>query len=134
MDNNFNSSVLYLSGAQQIEIHNHTSISNINIINRTTTYQGIAIHLSCKKAWDFISFFKAYSIQITNFHTAIYLKTEKLADINNPCWMNANSFHSIFIDGCQYGIEIIGNGALPYEISGNTFAGIQVQCRKQTKK
>lgn len=134
VDNIFNSSVLYLSGAQQIEIHNHTSISNINIINRTTTYQGIAIHLSCKKAWDFISFFQAYSIQITNFNTAIYLKTEKLADINNPCWINANSFHSIFIDGCQYGIEIIGNSALPYEISGNTFAGIQVQCRKQTKR
>ncbi|MCX2826152.1 hypothetical protein RGU76_00980 [Bacillus pseudomycoides] len=134
VDNSFNSSVLYLSGAQQIEIPNHTSISNINIINRTTTYQGIAIHLSCKKAWDFISFFQAYSIQITNFNTAIYLKTEKLADINNPCWINANSFHSIFIDGCQYGIEIIGNSALPYEISGNTFTGIQVQCRKQTKK
>ncbi|MEN1936959.1 hypothetical protein AAIE21_15525 [Paenibacillus sp. 102] len=134
VDNSFNSSVLFLSGAQQIEIHNHTCISNINIINRTTTYQGIAIHFSCTKAWDFISFVKAYSIQITNFHTAIYLKTEKLEDINNPCWINANSFHSIFIDGCQYGIEIVGNGELPYEISGNTFTGIQVQCRKQTKK
>ncbi|MEI4619863.1 hypothetical protein KFD70_06835 [Bacillus pfraonensis] len=134
VDNSFNSSVLFLSGAQQIEIHNHTSISNLNIINRTTTYQGIAIHFSCTKAWDFISFVKAHSIQITNFHTAIYLKTEKLEDINNPCWINANSFHSIFIDGCQYGIEIVGNGELPYEISGNTFTGIQVQCRKQTKK
>lgn len=134
VDNSFNSSVLFLSGAQQIEIHNHTSISNINIINRTTTYQGIAIHFSCTKAWDFISFVKAHSIQITNFHTAIYLKTEKLEDINNPCWINANSFHSIFIDGCQYGIEIVGNSELPYEISGNTFTGIQVQCRKQTKK
>ncbi|MCI0766027.1 hypothetical protein [Bacillus sp. TL12] len=134
VDNSFNSSVLFLSGAQQIEIHNHTCISNINIINRTTTYQGIAIYFSCTKAWDFISFVKAYSIQITNFHTAIYLKTEKLEDINNPCWINANSFHSIFIDGCQYGIEIVGNGELPYEISGNTFTGIQVQCRKQTKK
>ncbi|MBY0595820.1 pectate lyase family protein [Bacillus bingmayongensis] len=134
MDNSFNSSVLFLSGTQQIEIHNHTCISNINIINRTTTYQGIAIHFSCTKAWDFISFVKAHSIQITNFHTAIYLKTEKLEDINNPCWINANSFHSIFIDGCQYGIEIVGNSELPYEISGNTFTGIQVQCRKQTKK
>jgi hypothetical protein len=134
VDTNFNSSVIFLSGSQQIEIHNHTSISNINIINRTTTYQGVAIHLSCKKAWDFISFLKIYSIQITNFHTAIYLKTEKLQDINNPCWINANSFQSIFIDGCQYGIELDGNSDLPNEISGNTFYGLQVQCRKQTKK
>ncbi|MFE4896533.1 glycoside hydrolase family protein [Peribacillus butanolivorans] len=134
VDNSFNSSVIFLSGAQQIEIHNHTTISNINIINRTTTYQGIAIHLYCEKAWDFISFFKACSLQITNFNTAIYLKTEKLLNINTPCWINANSFHSIFIDGCQYGIEIVGNGELPYEISGNMFTGIQVQCRSQTKK
>ena len=134
MDNSFNSTVIFLSGAQQIEIHNHTSISDINIINRTTTYQGIAIQLYCKNAWDFISFFKANSIQITNFHTALYFKTEKLQNINTPCWINANSFHSIYIDGCQYGIEIDGNSDLPYEISGNTFTDIQVQCRKQTKK
>lgn len=134
VDNSFNSTVIFISGAQQIEINNHTTISNINIINRTSTYLGIAIQLYCKKAWDFISFFKAYSIQITNFYTAIYLKTEKLLNINTPCWINANSFDSIFIDGCQHGIEIVGNSDLPYEISGNTFTGIQVQCRKQTKK
>ncbi|KMY51029.1 hypothetical protein [Peribacillus loiseleuriae] len=134
VDNSFNSSVIFLSGAQQIEIHNHTSISNINIMNRTNTYQGIAIHLACKKAWDFISFLKIHAIQITNFQTAIYLKTEQLQDISTPCWINANSFDSIFIDGCQYGIEIVGNSDLPYEISGNTFTGIQVQCRAQTKK
>ncbi|MFJ7467871.1 hypothetical protein ACIQWI_04905 [Peribacillus frigoritolerans] len=134
VDTSFNSSVIFLSGAQQIEIHNHTAISNINIINRTTTYQGIAIHLYCNKAWDFISFFKASSLQITNFHTALYLKTEKLSNVDTPCWINANSFESIFIDGCQYGIEIVGSSDLPYEISGNTFTGIQVQSRKQTKK
>lgn len=134
VDDRFNSTVILLSGDQQIENHNHTSISDINIKNRTTTYQGIAVQLYCKKAWDFISFVKVNSIQITNFHTAIYLKTEKLQNKNNPCWINANSFHTIFIDGCQYGIEIDGNSDLPYEISGNTFIGIQVQCRKQTKK
>jgi hypothetical protein len=134
VDVSFRSSVIFLSGAQQIEIHNHTSISNINIINRTTTYQGTAIHLYCAKAWDFISFVKASSIQITNFHTAIYLKTEILQDINTPSWINANAFDSIFIDGCQYGIEIVGSSDIPYEISGNTFTGLQVQCRQQTKK
>lgn len=134
VDDSFNSTVILLSGAQQIEMHNHTSISNINIINRTTTYQGIAIQLYCKKAWDFISFIRVNSIQITNFHTALYLKTEKLQNKNTPSWINANSFNSIFIDGCQYGIEIDGNSDLPYEISGNTFTGVQVQCRKQTKK
>ncbi|WP_285765470.1 hypothetical protein [Peribacillus sp. SI8-4] len=134
VDKSFNSSVIFLSGEQQIEIHNHTAISNINLINRSASYQGIAIHLSCKKAWDFISFFKASSLQITNFQTAIYLKTEKLFNVDTPCWINANSFQSIYIDGCQYGIEIVGNSDLPYEISGNTFTDIQVQCRKQTKK
>lgn len=134
VDNSFNSTVIFLSGAQQIENHNHTSLSNINIINRTTTYQGIAIQLYCKKAWDFISFIRVNAIQITNFHTALYLKTEKLQNKNTPSWINANSFNSIFIDGCQYGIEIDGNSDLPYEISGNTFTGLQVQCRKQTKK
>lgn len=134
VDNSFNSTVIFLSGAEQIEIHNHTSIVDVNIINRTTTYQGIAVQFYCKKAWDFISFVKVNNLQITNFHTALYLKTEKLQNKNTPCWINANTFHTIFIDGCQYGIEIDGNSDLPYEVSGNMFMDLQVQCRKQTKK
>ena len=86
------------------------------------------------KAWDYISFFQVNFIQIKNFQTAIHLKTEYIDDINTPCWINANVFQSIFIDGCQYGIEVDGNSDLPNESSGNTFHDIQVQCRQQTKK
>ena len=62
------------------------------------------------------------------------MKTEYINDINTPCWINANVFQSIFIDGCVYGIEVDGNSDLPNESSGNTFHDIQVQCRQQTEK
>ncbi|ENQ3080845.1 hypothetical protein [Bacillus multifaciens] len=134
MNKDFQKSVIYVEGSQQIEIDNHTFITNINIVNNTGQYNGIAIHLYCAKAWDFISFLKVSSVQIKNFQTAIYLKTEYITDKETPCWINANTFQSIFIDGCQYGVEIDGNSNLPNEISGNMFTGIQVQCRQQTKK
>lgn len=130
----FQSAVIYVSGSQQIEVPNHSLISNINIINATSSYKGKAIHFYCQKAWDYISFFQVNFIQIKNFQTAIHLKTEYIDDINTPCWINANVFQSIFIDGCQYGIEVDGNSDLPNESSGNTFHDIQVQCRQQTKK
>ncbi|KFN02228.1 hypothetical protein D0U04_03080 [Bacillus clarus] len=130
----FQSSVIYVPGSQQIEVPNQSVISNINIINTTSLYKGIAIHFYCQKAWDYISFFQVNFIQIKNFQIAIYLKTEYVEDINTPCWINANVFQSIFIDGCQYGIEVDGSSDLPNESSGNTFSGIQVQCRQQTKK
>ncbi|MEH7457963.1 hypothetical protein V7183_12175 [Bacillus sp. JJ1127] len=130
----FQSAVIYVSGSQQIEVPNQSVISNINIINATSSYKGIAVHFYCQKAWEYISFFQVNSIQIKNFQTAIYLKTEYIADMNTPCWINANVFQSIFIDGCQYGIEVDGNNDLPNESSGNVFSRIQVQCRQQTKK
>lgn len=86
------------------------------------------------KKHGIILVFQVNFVQIKNFQTAIHLKTEYIDDINTPCWINANVFQSIFIDGCQYGIEVDGNSDLPNESSGNTFHDIQVQCRQQTKK
>jgi len=73
-------------------------------------------------------------VHLRNFETGVYIKTEKITNINTPAWITANTFSYLSIDGGQYGSDVAGISDVPYETSGNSFVHFQMQCRSQTKR
>lgn len=67
----FQSAVIYVSGSQQIEVPNHSLISNINIINATSSYKGKAIHFYCQKHGIILVSFKLtlFKLKLSNCNT-----------------------------------------------------------------
>ena len=63
----FQSAVIYVSGSQQIEVPNHSLISNINIINATSSYKGKAIHFYCQKHGIILVSFKLTLFKLKTF-------------------------------------------------------------------
>jgi len=128
----YDKSAIYLDGSEQFSGTLKTAnISDIKIIGRQG--RGNAVHFAASKGNDHVSWVQVNNLNITGFEKAIYFKTEPV-EAPGKVWINGNNFSQIFIKDSHYGIYLDGHSDLPYEISGNTFANVQIQTGSETRQ
>ncbi|MFC0525529.1 hypothetical protein ACFFGV_18250 [Pontibacillus salicampi] len=130
----FSSNVVYISGEEKIWTTESIIVEQLTLYNSSGSNSGNAISFIAEGSGEFISFVNVVNVNISGFHTSVYLQAIPPNNEEEYNFINGNRFINVTMEDCIVCIHMNSEVTIPNEVSGNVFDNLQIQLTERTER